>query len=160
MTGSNAASLVEKNTGNTDRGQFTSRGRAEFSDRGRGYFNRGRVRGRGYSDPRASCLNTDSERQSGYDETRLNSVAGCTIQNTEGLHHCCVVDSKVPLKCGHDLPLLSAACKHGKDRGCHPVADSVMPVEIGFVGNHSVSVLRDSGCSTAIVKRSLVEMRR
>ena len=32
-----------------------------------------------------------------------------------------------------------------------------MPVETGYVGKHRVSVLRDSRCSTAVVKRSLVE---
>ena len=32
-----------------------------------------------------------------------------------------------------------------------------MPFETGYVGKHRVSVLRDSRCSTAVVKRSLVE---
>jgi len=32
-----------------------------------------------------------------------------------------------------------------------------MPVHDGMLGGHKVSVLRDSGCSTVVVKRSLVK---
>jgi len=31
-----------------------------------------------------------------------------------------------------------------------------MPVCIGMIGNQNVSVLRDTGCSTVVVKRDLV----
>ena len=60
------------------------------------------------------------------------------------------------MKCGHDLPLLSAACKGNNSQWIRN-SRTGMPVETGYVGKHRVNVLRDSGCSTAVVKRSLVE---
>ncbi|XP_061181296.1 uncharacterized protein LOC133189898 [Saccostrea echinata] len=44
------------------------------------------------------------------------------------------------------LPVIGGAC-----RVCHN-----MPVSDGYVGNHPVEVLRDSGCSGVVVKHSLV----
>ena len=35
-----------------------------------------------------------------------------------------------------------------------------MPVETGYVGHHKLSVLRDSGCSSAVVKQSLVDPKQ
>ena len=74
----------------------------------------------------------------------------------EGTHECCFIDNKVQLKCWHNLPLLSAACK-GNDFQLVRNSSTGMPVETGYVGKHRVSVLRDSGCSTAVVKLSLVK---
>ena len=74
----------------------------------------------------------------------------------EGTHECCFIDNKVQLKCGHGLPLLSAACK-GSNSQLVRNSSTRMPVETGYVGKHKVIVLRDSGCSTAVVRRSLVE---
>lgn len=52
------------------------------------------------------------------------------------------------LSCGHKLPVMSAASSaHGVRK---------MPVSQGMVGNTLVDVLRDSGCSTTVVRRSLV----
>ena len=51
------------------------------------------------------------------------------------------------LKCGHRLPLMTAACSD---------KISNMPVSDGYVGDVKVRVLRDSGCSGAVVKSHLV----
>ena len=51
---------------------------------------------------------------------------------------------------------MSAACKCNNSLLVGN-SSSGMPVETGYVGRHRVSVLRDSGCNTAVVKRSLVE---
>ncbi|XP_022088287.1 uncharacterized protein LOC110977995 [Acanthaster planci] len=53
----------------------------------------------------------------------------------------------VTLSCGHTLPVVSAACTDG-DR---------MPVKEGYMGQKRVLVLRDSGCSTVVVRRDLVQ---
>ena len=126
---------------------------AGLLDRGRGLAKR--YNGRGQS---RSCDN-EGHDTAGKENTdkegshQLQNVAVCILLD-KGLHECCVVDSCVPLKCGHDLPLLSAACKDGN---CQWIADNVMPVDTGYVGKFKVNVLRDSGCSTAVGKRSLVE---
>ena len=49
---------------------------------------------------------------------------------------------------GHELPVLTAACKNRKQ--------NMMPVTEGIMNNHKCAVLRDSGCGSVIVKRDLV----
>ena len=51
------------------------------------------------------------------------------------------------LRCGHRISLMTAACN---------AADSNMPVTDGYVGDTKVRVLRDTGCSGAVVKSNLV----
>ncbi|XP_063971781.1 uncharacterized protein LOC135159725 [Lytechinus pictus] len=55
--------------------------------------------------------------------------------------------------CGHRLPLMSAACSDE-----HFVKD--MPVVEGMIDNKIISVLRDSGCSGAIIKQDLVSQKQ
>ena len=50
--------------------------------------------------------------------------------------------------CGCRIPVIANACKSGLER---------MPVRTGWIGDRNVSVLRDTGCSTAVIKRSLVD---
>ena len=56
--------------------------------------------------------------------------------------------SEVQLKCGCKLPVIADACQN----------DSAlrMPVESGLFAGREVSVLRDTGCSTVVVRESLV----
>ena len=61
---------------------------------------------------------------------------------------CCSRGGFVTLKCGHNLPIMSAACKPDFLRG--------VPIVYGNVGSKSVSVLRDTGCSGVLIWRSLV----
>ena len=67
---------------------------------------------------------------------------------THSLGNCCRDDDHVTLRCGHQLPIMSAACKDHKL--------SRMPVREGLIGGRRVSVLRDSGCSGVVVRRDLV----
>ena len=55
----------------------------------------------------------------------------------------------VELKCGCTIPVVADACKVARKGN--------MPVSEGKVNGRQVSVLRDSGCSTIVVKRDLVE---
>ena len=78
-------------------------------------------------------------------DTQGNHVGSMCIV-TDKLHACCVQNDQVTLQCGHTLPVIGGAC-----RVCHN-----MPVSNGYVGSNLVQVLRDSGCSGVVVKRSLV----
>ena len=65
---------------------------------------------------------------------------------------------KINLACGHDIPVVSAACKEPCEL-TEKILENVlerMPVVEGYLGGKKVSVLRDSGCSGVIVKRALV----
>ena len=64
------------------------------------------------------------------------------------LGDCCVEAELVTLTCGHQLPVVSAACSEGRY--------TAMPVGEGRVGHQPVEVLRDSGCSGVIVRRRLI----
>ena len=70
---------------------------------------------------------------------------------TNKLRKCCVNENDVTLECGHKLPLMSAACN--KDN-----AGKIkeMPISTGYIGETEISVLRDTGCSGAVVKLDLV----
>ena len=63
----------------------------------------------------------------------------------------CIKDDKLLLACGKKIPLLSSAC-------VEPLTGvrSQMPVVTGRVGQKSVDVLRDTGCSGIVLKRDLV----
>ncbi|XP_071949807.1 uncharacterized protein [Antedon mediterranea] len=70
--------------------------------------------------------------------------------NPHKLNSCCMDNksSYVTLKCGNLLPIMSAAWK-----GSGPGS---MPVSPGLVGQHKVTVLRDSGCSGVVIKQCYV----
>ncbi len=76
-------------------------------------------------------------------------VACCMIPKTDKDPHVRIVEGQpyVTLKCGHKLPVLSAACN---------LKVSNLPIKEGLVGSTKVKVLRDSGCGGVVVKSSLV----
>ena len=55
--------------------------------------------------------------------------------------------SELTLECGCKLPVVADACQVHNER---------MPICIGMMRGQSVSVLRDTGCSTVVVERELV----
>jgi len=55
--------------------------------------------------------------------------------------------SEVQLKCGCVFPVAADACCSGKEN---------VPVCNGMMNGRSVTVLRDTGCLTVVVRRSLV----
>jgi len=69
-------------------------------------------------------------------------------------HHCNgMLGSEIELKFGCKIPNVTDAYKRrvGSD------IDDIMPVTNGLLGEMPVSVLRDTGCSTVVVRRSLVD---
>ena len=63
----------------------------------------------------------------------------------------CIKDDQLLLACGKKIPLLSSACVEPLT-----VVRSKMPVVKRGVGENSVDVLRDTGCSGVVVKKDLV----
>lgn len=64
-------------------------------------------------------------------------------------HECNALIADVfELKCGCKIPVVADACRVA-------MRDN-MPVSEGFINGQAVKVLRDSGCSTVVVKRDLV----
>ena len=76
-------------------------------------------------------------------------VAGnAAIMVDEPDHQCSIAPSGAELKCGCRVPVRGNLCvEEGKQ----------LPMMEGFVGEHCVGILRDTGCSGVIVRRSLVE---
>jgi hypothetical protein len=56
---------------------------------------------------------------------------------------------QIELKCGCTYPIIADACRDNASR-------PRMPVTEGMVEGQNVSVLRDTGCSTVVVRRSLI----
>ena len=82
--------------------------------------------------------------------------ASCLVQPpevkpTEEEVKSCIKDDKLLLACGKKIPLLSSACIEPLTR-----VRSQMPIVKGRVGERSVDVLRDTGCSGKVVKMDLV----
>ena len=65
-----------------------------------------------------------------------------------------VEDGKLRLADGAEIPVLLGACKSGAQM---PRRNN-LPVSEGYVGDKKVTVLRDTGCASAVVRRSLVTM--
>jgi hypothetical protein len=106
--------------------------------------------------PRSSKYNRNSNYGKSWSKGKVSDekqVAGCCMAKGDNhLKDCCVSENTVQLQCGHNLPVMSAACK--KELG-RPYDG--MPVTDGYVGSEKVSVLRDSGCSGVVVKKNLVK---
>ena len=66
-------------------------------------------------------------------------------QCNAALHLCGI---EVMFDCGRRIPVIADACKSGLER---------MPVTTRWIGDRNVSVLRDTDCSTVVIKRSLVD---
>ena len=88
-----------------------------------------------------------TEEKSGEGES-IQSACAC-YSNESWAHECCTHGDKVRLECGHELPLVSALCRNKEKM-------KSMPVVSGILNGKEVSVLRDSGCSTAVVSKYLV----
>ena len=65
-----------------------------------------------------------------------------TVPRSEPLADCCVQEGYVTLKCGCELPVMTAACIKLDKSG--------MPITNGIVNEKAAQGLRDSGCSSVI----------
>ena len=88
---------------------------------------------------------------------RRNQVsAGCLVQpsppqaTAEDIQ-ACIEGEQLLLACGKKIPLLSSACVQPLSG-----ARTKMPVVKGKIGDKTVDVLRDTGCSGIVIKKELV----
>jgi len=88
-------------------------------------------------------------------KTIHEEVMVCVAHDRENCSECvrtakkchAVLASELTLECGCKLPVVADACQVHNER---------MPVCIGLMGDQSVSVLRDTGHSTVVLKRELL----
>ena len=79
------------------------------------------------------------------------SCQECLVFKSLETHTCnAMLSSEAELKCGCVLPVIADACKT-KESGLN-----CMPVIRGRLHDKEVNVLRDTGCSTVVVRRDLV----
>jgi len=87
-------------------------------------------------------------------KTIHEEVMVCVAHDTENCTECtrttkkchAMLASELTLECGCKLPVVADVCQVHNER---------MPVCTGLMGDQSVSVLRDTGCSTVVVKSEL-----
>ena len=97
----------------------------------------------------------NGNKSSASDSRERFETVACMITKRVAFPDSCCVNNEcdhVTLKCGHSLPIMSAACSDSLAKK--------MPVSSGMVGPHRVSVLRDSGCSGVVVRRKLVHQEQ
>ncbi|XP_038057353.1 uncharacterized protein LOC119728962 [Patiria miniata] len=80
--------------------------------------------------------------------SQQQTLAACVELNSIRYEYVRPPGTYVRLETGDELPVVNAVSR--------PAYDENMPVKQGRIGNRIVTVLRDSGCSTVVVKRTLV----
>ena len=105
---------------------------------------------------RSGGLRSGGQSKDGNPVQRGQVSASCLVQQTESKPTAeevksSIKDEKLLLACGKKIPLLSSAW-------VEPLSGvrSKMPVVKGRVGEKSVDVLRDTGCSGIVVRKDLV----
>ena len=95
-----------------------------------------------------SCVADQTEVKVGEDLGEVLEASAC-YSDGKSDHGCCVHDNKVRLECGLELPVINALCKN---KMC-----KLVPVEQGVLNEKLVTVFRDPGCSSAVVRKDLVK---
>ena len=105
---------------------------------------------------KSSVPRSGGQTKNGNPVRRNQVSAGCLVQSlprkakAEDIQ-ACIENEQLLLACGKKILLLSSAC-------VQPLAGArgKMPVVKGKIGNKTVDVLRDTGCSGIVVKKELV----
>ena len=127
--------------------------------RGTWNWSSNRGRGRGFHQPFQGPRQGQTDSQSAEGTTgpaiycRSHGKALCTecFVDKPMVHTCnAMLSERVRMKCGCELPVVADACMIAEK-----VKDN-MPVMDGQLDGRKVRVLRDSGCSTVVVRRELV----
>ena len=95
-----------------------------------------------------SCGADQTEAKGGEDHDVQIGASAC-YSDGKSDHECCIHDNKVGLECGHELPVINGLCKNEMGKS--------MPVVQGGLNGKLVNVLRDTGCSSAVVRKELVK---
>lgn len=102
-------------------------------------------RGRGGHDNR---IGTREIENTSLDATETKNIASFAVHEGD----CYSEEDTVKLVCGHELPIMNAAC----DSKIYCGKLDNMPVSDGYVEDNRVKVLRDTGCSSVVVRRDVV----
>ena len=104
---------------------------------------------RGFSDRRSAPSRSEPSKQTGSACIVGVCPEGTVDDSSSQEVYVSVGDDmkSVTLQCGHKLPVVSAGCTVGTG----------MPVCEGVLNGKSVKVLRDTGCSTVVVRANLVD---
>ena len=107
------------------------------------------------SSSESNQMNSNTQINQGCANCSLNETdkfESIACMKTQGDHHLdsAVQEGHLELKCGHRIPLLSAACKCSGDK---------LHVCDGYVGQTKLKMLRDTGCEGVVVKTSLVPQK-
>ena len=130
-------------------------------------FNQGRYSRGGYiqrADSRENETSPETVLKEVADTNPKSSGIFCRAHNREmcpvcfnvPAHTCSaaqhLINGELELKCGCSFPVIADACNSylGEQK-------ESMPVRLGKIGERDVSVLRDTGCSTVVVRRGLVD---
>jgi len=74
----------------------------------------------------------------------------CLVLSAASDHHCnAMLSDHIELKCGCVYPLIADACSNKQ-------SVMNMPITEGYIHGNKVTVLRDTGCSTVVIRRDLV----
>jgi len=88
---------------------------------------------------------------------RLHNRVACTECNyrlSANQHSCgAMLEPEAMLSCGCVVPFIAEACSLGRTHKFH---NAKMPIAEGHMFGQKIRVLRDTGCSTVVVRRSLV----
>jgi len=93
----------------------------------------------------------NTEKSVKHKDADLESAAAC--QNYEKSLNDCLTGDGLKLANGDVVPIVVGAC----DQHSEATLSHNLPMSDGYIGNVKVRVLRDSGCSSAAVKRDLVQ---
>ena len=92
------------------------------------------------------------ERKASSEAHQGQEVNACMLQLIESSS-----SKEIELAGGEKIPIVSAACEDfGEKKKESFLLSDRMPVTKGVVNGHIVTVLRDSGCSGTVIRRSLV----
>ena len=103
--------------------------------------------GQGRKKPPTKAAASLSIKQELVDKENTELEAAATQADIES----CIVGDELTIGCGKRIPIIKSACIKPTEG-----SEDSMPVVTGRVGNKSVSVLRDTGCSGVVIKRDLV----
>ena len=105
---------------------------------------------------KSSVPRSGGQNKNGNPGPRNQFSAGCLVQSsppqaTAEDIQACIEGDQLLLACGKKIPLLNSACVQPLSG-----ARGKMPVVKGKIGDKTVNVLRDTGCSGIVVKKELV----
>ena len=106
---------------------------------------------RAHAQRAASAQNMTSHGNKSADKVERTGTGAACQSAKEAITQCTEGES-LRLTNGMSLPFVSEAC----DQHSKISLSQNMPVEVGYIGNQRVRVLRDTGCSSAAVRASLV----